>query len=75
VGYGLAQGKSLAEVLATLQGTAEGINTAQVLVKLAELRGIDAPISQLVDRLLKGKITAIAALEALMTRDFKPEVD
>ena len=35
VGYGLAQGKSLTKILDELQGTAEGVNTAHVLLKLA----------------------------------------
>lgn len=74
VGYGLAQGRSLTEVLDRLQGTAEGVNTAQVLVQLAAQQGISMPISQQVDRLLKGAPPQ-AALEALMQRDFKPEMD
>lgn len=73
VGYGLAQGKSLSEVLAHLQGTAEGVNTTQVLMKLAEQQAIAVPISHQVDRLLKGDITPQAAVEALMLRDYKPE--
>lgn len=74
VGYGLAQGKSLAEVLTQLQGTAEGVNTTQVLVQLAEQQQITVPISQQVDRLLKGEIAPQAALAALMLRDYKPEI-
>ncbi|MBW4692648.1 MAG: NAD(P)H-dependent glycerol-3-phosphate dehydrogenase [Lyngbya sp. HA4199-MV5] len=73
VGYGLAQGKSLTEVLAQLKGTAEGVNTTQVLMKLAEQQKIAVPISHQVDRLLKGDITPQAAVEALMLRDYKPE--
>jgi glycerol-3-phosphate dehydrogenase (NAD(P)+) len=74
VGYGLAQGKSLADVLAHLQGTAEGVNTTRVLIKLAQQQGISLPISQQVDRLLNGEITPAAAVEALMQRDAKAEV-
>ncbi len=74
VGYGLAQGKSLTEVLNQLQGTAEGVNTTQVLVKLANQEGIAVPVSHQVDRLLKGEITPQAAVEALMLRDYKPEI-
>lgn len=73
VGYGLAQGKALADVLAHLQGTAEGVNTTQVLMKLAEQQAIAVPISHQVDRLLKGDMTPHAAVEALMLRDYKPE--
>ncbi|MEP0917545.1 NAD(P)H-dependent glycerol-3-phosphate dehydrogenase [Leptolyngbya sp. DQ-M1] len=73
VGYGLAQGKTLSEVLATLEGTAEGINTTQVLVKLAQAQGISMPISTQVDRLLRGEITPQSAVGELMQRDSKPE--
>lgn len=73
VGFGLAQGKTLSEVLATLEGTAEGINTTQVLVKLAAAQGISMPISTQVDRLLRGEITPRSAVGELMQRDSKPE--
>ncbi|MBD1843004.1 NAD(P)H-dependent glycerol-3-phosphate dehydrogenase [Cyanobacteria bacterium FACHB-63] len=73
VGYGLAQGKTLSEVLATLEGTAEGINTTQVLIKLAQAQGISMPISTQVDRLLRGEITPRLAVGELMQRDSKPE--
>lgn len=74
VGYGLAQGKTLTDVIAQLQGTAEGVNTTQVLIKLANEQAIAVPISHQVDRLLKGDITPQAAVEALMLRDYKPEI-
>jgi glycerol-3-phosphate dehydrogenase (NAD(P)+) len=73
VGYGLAQGKSLAEVLADLKGTAEGINTTKVLVQIANRHQIYMPITLLVDRLLQGQITAREAIMALMSRDRKAE--
>lgn len=74
VGCGLAQGKTLDAVLTHLKGTAEGINTTQVLVRLASQQQIAMPISQQVDQLLKGNITPQAAVEALMQRDYKPEI-
>ncbi|GAP95787.1 NAD(P)H-dependent glycerol-3-phosphate dehydrogenase [Leptolyngbya sp. NIES-2104] len=73
VGYGLAQGKTLSEVLATLEGTAEGINTTQVLVQLARSQGISMPISTQVDRLLRGEVTPRSAVGELMQRHSKPE--
>jgi len=73
VGYGLAQGKTLDEILADLQGTAEGINTTKVLIQIATQNDIDMPITVLVDRLLQGQITAQAAIMALMQRDRKSE--
>jgi glycerol-3-phosphate dehydrogenase (NAD(P)+) len=73
VGYGLAQGKTLERVLADLQGTAEGVNTTKVLVEIANQNQIYMPITILVDRMLKGEITAQAAIIALMSRDRKSE--
>lgn len=73
VGYGLANGKTLPEVLASLEGTAEGVNTTQVLIHLADGQEISVPISYQVYRLLKGEVTPLAAVEALMLRDLKPE--
>ncbi len=74
VGIGLAQGKSLTAVLNEIEGTAEGVNTANVLADLALKEGIPAPISLQVYLLLNQKITPQQAVEALMERDLKPEV-
>jgi glycerol-3-phosphate dehydrogenase (NAD(P)+) len=73
VGYGLAQGHSIGDVLANLQGTAEGINTTQVLMQIATANDLYMPITTLVHRLLCGEITPEAAVIALMSRDRKPE--
>lgn len=73
VGYGLAQGQTLSEVLANLTGTAEGINTTKVLIQIAKQYQIYMPITVLVDRLLQGQITAQAAIMELMLRDRKSE--
>ena len=73
VGYGLAQEKSLERILAELEGTAEGINTTNVLVKIADIEAIAVPIARQVHRLLRGKITPIEAIQSLMERELKPE--
>jgi glycerol-3-phosphate dehydrogenase (NAD(P)+) len=73
VGYGLAQGKTLSEVLAKLKGTAEGVNTTKVLIQIAEQNQIYMPITVLVDRMLQGQISAQEAIIALMSRDRKSE--
>ena len=75
VGYGLAQGKTLEEILEHLEGTAEGVNTTQVLVRLARKEQIPVPISAQVYRLLRGKSTTQQAVEALMARELKAEFD
>ncbi|MEM6590482.1 MAG: NAD(P)H-dependent glycerol-3-phosphate dehydrogenase [Cyanobacteria bacterium P01_C01_bin.73] len=73
VGFGLAQGKSLDQILAGLGSTAEGVNTTNVLLEIANREEIPVPISRQVYRLLHGKITPLEAVEALMERDLKPE--
>lgn len=73
VGYGLAQGQSLEQVVESLGATAEGVNTAHVLIRIANREGIPVPISRQVERLLRGRITPQEAVEALMERDLKPE--
>ncbi len=73
VGYGLAQGKSLEEILEELPGTAEGVNTTNVLIDIANREEIAVPISSQVFLLLNGKISSEEAVEALMGRDLKAE--
>ncbi len=73
VGYGLAQGKTLEQILANLEGTAEGINTTNVVIKIADLEAIAVPITRQVHRLLRGKINPEEAIQALMERDLKAE--
>jgi glycerol-3-phosphate dehydrogenase (NAD(P)+) len=73
VGFALAQGKPLTQILTELQGTAEGVSTTNVLIDLAERKGIPVPVSWQVYQLLNGKITAQQAVEALMERDLKAE--
>lgn len=73
VGYQLAGGQTLTSILANLEGTAEGVNTTQVLFQRAQRQNIYVPITAEVYRLLQGEITPQRALENLMLRDMKPE--
>jgi glycerol-3-phosphate dehydrogenase (NAD(P)+) len=73
VGYGLAAGKTLEGILEELKGTAEGVNTTEVLIKIATREGIAVPIAEQVHRLLKGKITPTQAIQELMERELKSE--
>ncbi len=75
VGYQMACGQTLTETLANLPGTAEGVNTCEVLVQVAKQQKIAIPITEEVYRLLKGEVTPRQALEELMLRDIKPEYD
>ena len=73
VGYQLARGNTLAEILSRLEGTAEGVNTTPVLLDRGRRHGVSLPITYQVYRLLQGEVTPQEAVEALMLRDTKPE--
>jgi glycerol-3-phosphate dehydrogenase (NAD(P)+) len=73
VGYALAQGKTLAEILTVLQGTAEGLNTTSVLLQLAAQQSIELPIATQVANLIAQETTPQLAMQALMEREHKPE--
>jgi glycerol-3-phosphate dehydrogenase (NAD(P)+) len=74
LGYSLAQGLSLDEAIAAINSTVEGVNTTNVLVRLAQQLGIDVPIADRVYCLLNGEVTAEEAVAQLMERSPKPEV-
>jgi glycerol-3-phosphate dehydrogenase (NAD(P)+) len=74
VGWGLAQGKSLDQVLNEVVGTAEGVNTALVLAAYAEQKGLEVPITQEVRALLEGDKTPTKAIADLINRPSKPEL-
>lgn len=73
VGLALASGKPLDEVLSGLGHVAEGVHTADEVLRLAKQLGVEMPITQVVTGVLSGKVTPAAAVEALLHRDPKPE--
>ena len=73
VGYQMACGKTLTETLTHLEGTAEGVNTCQVLMLRSKQHNIYMPITEQVYRLIQGEVTPQQALDELMLRDIKPE--
>lgn len=73
VGLELAQGKSLATILAELGHVAEGVRSAREVLVLAERCSVDMPIARAVGGVLAGKVSAQAALELLLSRDPRSE--
>lgn len=74
VGLGLANQQTLSEVLEAIGSTAEGVNTAKVLMQLATRKNLDLPISRVVAQLLAGTIPLSMVVSALMERQPKPEM-
>ena len=68
--YGLALGRG-----DSLEGRplAEGVATAFIAAKIAEERGIDAPVTIATAAILEGKATVDAAVAALLMRPLKAE--
>lgn len=72
LGVGLGQGRAAAELMEDRRTVAEGAFTAPVLARLAQSRGIDMPIVDAVDRLLKGA-SVDSVLESLLSRPPRDE--
>ena len=73
VGMGLAQGRRLEEVLASLGHVAEGVYSAHTVVQRAHSLGVDMPIAQAVVSVLQAQVSPSQAVASLMGRDAKGE--
>lgn len=73
VGLLLAEGKTLPDILAALGHVAEGVSTTHEVATLAARLGVDMPITNAVDGVLRGKLAARDAVEQLLARDPKQE--
>ena len=73
VGLELAKGMPLAQILADLGHTAEGVSSAREVACLAQRMGIDMPITQAVAGVLFDGLPAGQAVEQLLARDPKVE--
>lgn len=74
VGLALAENKSLPQILDELGHVAEGVYTAREVDRLARELGVEMPISAAVAAVLDGRLTAVQAVEQLMSRDPKEEL-
>ena len=73
VGIQLAEGKSLAEIVGSMKMVAEGVETCDAAVALAQSHNVDLPIIQQMHAVLHGRSTPRAALRELMDRSLKSE--
>ena len=68
VGYALAQGKKLDEVLTELGQVAEGVRTTRIVFEFAKSRHVEMPITEAVYRIIQGEWSIEQGLAQLMTR-------
>ncbi|WHZ19845.1 MAG: Glycerol-3-phosphate dehydrogenase [NAD(P)+] [Rhodanobacteraceae bacterium] len=72
-GFALGQGVPLQQALADIGQVVEGAVTADEVMRLAARHGLDLPISQHVQAVLRGDMTPTDALHSLLARERKPE--
>jgi glycerol-3-phosphate dehydrogenase (NAD(P)+) len=73
LGRALGQGESLAAVLGARVAVTEGVYTAAAVVRLAEEKRIEMPITEAVHAVLEGRLSVDDAISGLMRRPFKAE--
>lgn len=75
VGYRLAKGESLSEILNSMEEVAEGINTIRIINAFIKTVGLRAPITENLYRVLFGDLQIEEALQFLMKYPFSVDVD
>jgi glycerol-3-phosphate dehydrogenase (NAD(P)+) len=73
LGLALGEGQTLQQALAGKRSVAEGMESAPAVRALADALGVDMPICCAVDRLLRAEITALQAIDQLLSRPLKAE--
>ena len=68
VGFHLAKGEKLEDVLKELGQVAEGVRTTRIVYEFAKSRNVVMPITETVYRILQGEWTADEGVAHLMTR-------
>ena len=73
VGERLGRGEPIADILASMQMVAEGVDNARLLHDLAQAHGVEMPIAEVVYRICYQGLAAKDAVLLLMGRAAKPE--
>jgi glycerol-3-phosphate dehydrogenase (NAD(P)+) len=74
-GEKLGHGMSAEEIYATTKQVAEGAKSCSSILALARSIGVDAPIAEHVDAVIRGEISAREMLDAFISRQTKAERD
>ena len=75
VGVELGQGRSLEQILAVMSTVAEGVRTTEAALELGERHAVEMPITAQMAEVLAGQRTPRAAVEELMLRRQRSEVE
>jgi glycerol-3-phosphate dehydrogenase (NAD(P)+) len=74
-GEKLGQGMTTEEIVASTRQVAEGAKSCSSLHALARRIGVDAPVAEHVERVVRGEATAADMVAAFIERDTKAETD
>jgi glycerol-3-phosphate dehydrogenase (NAD(P)+) len=75
VGIELGRGRPLREILAEMRMVAEGVRTTAAALALGARHGVELPLAAQMAAVLEGRTPALQAVEALMLRPQRAEVD
>ena len=75
VGYRLARGETLQQILSTMEEVAEGVNTVHIMKFAADYLKVRAPITEALYQVLFGKLSVERALEGLMRFPLHADID
>lgn len=75
VGFRLAKGETLSQILATTDEVAEGIHTVKIAKKCADHYGVKAPITSILYKVLFEDLTVTQALQYLMRYPLNVDID
>jgi glycerol-3-phosphate dehydrogenase (NAD(P)+) len=74
-GIMIGEGVAPDEAVERVGMVVEGMTTAIAAKQLAEREGVEMPITETINDVIDGKVTAKEAVVQLMGRDRKPEID
>ncbi len=74
VGYRLAKGETLDQIIESMDEVAEGVNTVQIMKRLANNNKVKAPITEMVHKVLFEGMKTQEALEYLMKYPFNVDI-
>jgi len=71
----MGEGMAPEEAVAKVGMVVEGMFTAEAAYELAKIAGVEMPITDVIYKVTKGDLKATDAVEMLMGRDKRPELD
>ncbi|MEP3387368.1 MAG: NAD(P)H-dependent glycerol-3-phosphate dehydrogenase, partial [Reichenbachiella sp.] len=75
VGYRLAKGESLEDIIQSMEEVAEGVNTIKIIDRLAESYNIRVPITETLHNIIEGEMSVQEAYTYFMKFPFRSEID